>query len=75
MSTEQHTGASPPTGAVLSWRAERLTAAGLSAQRARSIAADRAYDLHALLSLVDRGCPAALAARILAPLNQRGSDD
>jgi hypothetical protein len=29
-------------------------------------------DLHALLELVDRGCPPALAARILAPLEPGG---
>jgi hypothetical protein len=27
-------------------------------------------DLHALLGLVDRGCPPDLAARILAPLDR-----
>ena len=26
------------------------------------------YDLHALIELVERGCPPALAIRILAPL-------
>jgi hypothetical protein len=61
--------------AVLSWRTERLIAAGFTARLARSIAADPAYDLHALLSLVDRGCPAPLAARILAPLHDRGRGD
>ena len=35
---------------------------------ATSVSADRAYDLHALLELVDRGCPPELATRILAPL-------
>jgi hypothetical protein len=32
------------------------------------LAGDCAIDLHALLELVDHGCPPALAARILAPL-------
>jgi hypothetical protein len=32
------------------------------------VAANPAYDLHRLLSLVDRGCPPRLAVRILAPL-------
>jgi hypothetical protein len=32
------------------------------------MARDNRYDLHALLELTDRGCPAELAARILAPL-------
>jgi hypothetical protein len=35
---------------------------------AERIALDGAYDIHALLELVDRGCPAELAVRILAPL-------
>jgi hypothetical protein len=56
---------------VVAWRTERLTEAGLPKQLARSVAADRAYDLHAVLELVDRGCPAELALRILAPLGQR----
>jgi hypothetical protein len=33
------------------------------------LANDRRFDLHAVLELVDRGCPPELAARILAPLN------
>jgi hypothetical protein len=69
---EQQTRLSPPpSGAVLSWRTKRLIAAGLPAPLARSIAADRSYDLHELLSLVDRGCSAELAARILAPLDKQ----
>jgi hypothetical protein len=36
---------------------------------AQQLAATPDIDLHALLELVDRGCPPALAARILAPLN------
>jgi hypothetical protein len=68
---DEWTGLSRPSQAVLSWRTQRLIAAGLSGQRARSIAADGAYDLHELLTLVDRGCPAELAARIVAPLDER----
>jgi hypothetical protein len=56
--------------AVVSWRTERLIAAGLPAALARSIAADCGYDLHALLSLIDRRCPPELAARIIAPLEE-----
>jgi hypothetical protein len=36
------------------------------------LAEDCAIDLHAVLELVDRGCPPTLAARILAPLHDRG---
>jgi hypothetical protein len=54
--------------AVITWRTRRLVAAGLQPELARQVAADSAYDLHALLELVDHGCPAELALRILAPL-------
>ena len=57
---------------VVAWRAERLIEAGLSAETARRVAADEAYDLHALLVLIDRGCPPELALRILAPLDRDG---
>lgn len=56
---------------VIEWRTECLAEAGLSTQLARTIAADCAYDLHAVLRLVDRGCPGELALRILAPLDRR----
>ena len=58
---------------VVRWRAERLTEAGLTRELARRVAADCAYDLHAVLELVDRGCPAELALRILAPLDERNA--
>jgi hypothetical protein len=35
------------------------------------LARDLSFDLHALLELVDRGCPPDLAIRILEPLDQR----
>jgi hypothetical protein len=60
----------PPV--VVTWRTDRLVAAGLSATLARPIAANCGYDIHALLSLIDRGCPAELAARIIAPLEATG---
>ena len=59
----------PAQGPVVAWRAERLIEAGLSQELARKVAADGAYDLHAVLKLVDGGCPAELALRILAPLD------
>ena len=51
------------------WRAGRLREAGFEPDLADALARDCAYDLHAVLELVDRGCPAELAARILAPLD------
>jgi hypothetical protein len=43
---------------------------GFEPELAASLAADRAMDLHALIELVERGCPPELAARILAPLDR-----
>lgn len=53
------------------WRRQRLIAAGFAAPLAGRLADDANVDLHELLVLLDRGCPPALAARILAPLDAR----
>lgn len=53
---------------VQSWRRLRLLEAGFPATLADAVASDSRFDLHALLQLVDRGCPPDLAVRILAPL-------
>lgn len=53
---------------VLSWRRDRLVAAGFGLPLAARLARDPLYDLHALIDLVERGCDPDLAARILAPL-------
>lgn len=53
---------------VACWRRDRLVDAGFSQGLAVELARTPAIDLHALLQLVDRGCPPELAARILAPL-------
>jgi hypothetical protein len=47
----------------------QLEATGFDHLAALQMAADHHFDLHALLELVDRGCPPDLAVRILAPLN------
>ena len=60
-------GDGPPTDAR-TWRRCRLTEAGLPDALADEVAADPRYDLHALLQLLDRGCPPGLAVRITAPL-------
>jgi hypothetical protein len=57
---------------LVAWRTAHLRAAGLASGLAEKLARDGCYDLHALLALVDRGCPAELAARILAPLDADG---
>ena len=56
------------TQSITSWREEQLLAAGFEPALARSLARDPRMDLHALIELVERGCPPELAARILAPL-------
>jgi hypothetical protein len=53
---------------LIGWRTDRLHSGGFSGSLAATLARDRRYDVHALLQLTDRGCPAELAARILAPL-------
>jgi len=62
------TTAAPTGDEVSRWRREQLLVAGFGPQLASAIARSRGYDLHALIELVERGCPPALAARILAPL-------
>jgi hypothetical protein len=57
---------------VVSWRAERLIAAGFDSGLAWGLASDCGVDLHALIELVERDCPPVLAARILAPLEDGG---
>jgi hypothetical protein len=53
---------------VTAWRRAQLVASGFTPTLASALARDSAYDLHALIELVERGCPPALAVRILAPL-------
>jgi hypothetical protein len=47
-----------------------LERAGFGVRLAETLANDLRVDLHAVLELVDRGCPPELAARILAPLDE-----
>lgn len=53
---------------LLDWRTARLVAAGFDGALAARIARDGRFDVHALIELVERGCPPHLAFRILAPL-------
>ena len=61
-------GSSGPPVDVVTWRWCRLLEAGFPPDLARALSSSTAIDLHALLELVDRGCPAELAARILSPV-------
>ena len=67
----------PPEGSgstdrneAASWRERQLRRVGFEADLAARTAADTAIDLHALIGLVERGCPPALAVRIVAPLDE-----
>jgi hypothetical protein len=55
-------------GDLIAWRHRQLLRSGFAAELAVRVAADRSHDIHALLELVDRGCPPDLAVRITAPL-------
>jgi hypothetical protein len=70
-----HNQTVPSTGSgVVAWREARLHLAGFDREASSWLAREQAIDLHALLELLDRGCPPHLAARILAPLDgERGS--
>jgi hypothetical protein len=57
---------------VVEWRRGRLVDAGFGAELAAGLAQGCGVVLHALLELTDRGCPPGLAARIVAPLDDRG---
>ena len=58
-----------PSSDVAAWRLRRLVDAGFPLPLALDLAATPGVDLHALLALLDRGCPPELAARILAPID------
>jgi hypothetical protein len=57
----------PPVD-VVNWRLCRLLESGFAPDLAQLLASTPAVDIHALLELVDRGCPSELAARILSPM-------
>lgn len=61
-----------PSSDVEAWRLRRLVDGGFPLPLALKFAATPGVDLHALLGLVDRGCPPELAARILAPIDDGG---
>jgi len=63
--TKPHTPCDPQ---VVAWRCGQLCRAGFPAALAEQAAGDQRLDLHALIELVECGCPPGLALRILAPL-------
>jgi hypothetical protein len=52
---------------VMAWRRRRLLGGGFEESMATALAGTPGVDLHALLNLVDRGCPPETAIRILGP--------
>lgn len=65
--------AAPARDLVLRWRRDQLVAAGFEPPLAAAVAKRSGYDLHALIELVERGCPPELAVRILAPLDEESA--
>ena len=55
------------------WRERLLLDAGFDRALARVGADDQRFDVHALIELRERGCPPALAMRILAPLGDEAA--
>lgn len=55
---------------VVRWRHRQLLSVGFTPDAASRLAEDPRYDLHALIELVERGCPPDLAVRVLAPLEE-----
>jgi hypothetical protein len=53
------------TGLIEAWRAEALERAGYGARDAAAIAVRHDIDLHLATDLLQMGCPADLALRIL----------
>ncbi|WP_431970794.1 hypothetical protein [Nocardia sp. bgisy134] len=56
---------------VRDWRRRWLVASGFPARLAEAVSSDPGFDMHALLQLVDLGCPPELAVRILAPMPEQ----
>jgi len=52
---------------VTAWRRRRLLESGFDESLAAWVAETPGVDLHAVLTLVDRGCPPDTAIRILGP--------
>ena len=54
---------------MIPWRRSQLRRAGFPRDLAAFVAGDLRFELDEVLRLSDRGCPPALAVRILAPLS------
>ena len=54
---------------LVDWRRRQLRESGFPPRLAACLGRNPRFDLHALIELVERGCPPELAIRILAPLD------
>ena len=61
----------PAGGDMNRWRREQLALSGFSLPLAARVARDPRYDLHRLIELVEQGCAAELAVRILDPFEPK----
>jgi hypothetical protein len=55
---------------IVDWRYDQLVYAGVPLGLADAVASMDRYDVHELISLLERGCEPALAVKILAPLEE-----
>jgi hypothetical protein len=58
---------------VVRWRREQLVGSGFAPALAARVAENTDYGLHALIELVERGCPPEIAVRILAPVEEKSA--
>lgn len=74
LKSEEPATARQPAAGIVAWRHARLGKAGFNSELAEHLSRECGVDLHALIELVERGCPPPLAARILAPLDHERRD-
>ncbi len=58
---------------LAAWRRQYLACVGVDAELAGTVASALRWDLHALLQLLEGGCPPHLATRICAPDDEERS--
>jgi hypothetical protein len=75
MMVERLLGTSTAGADLRDWRHGQLRRAGVPPAIASALADDPRIDLHAVIQLLERGCPPRLAARIVAPLDEPGNAD
>jgi hypothetical protein len=74
LKSEEPAAARQTAAGIVAWRRARLRKAGFNSELAEHLSHECGVDLHALIELVERGCPPPLAARILAPVDHERRD-